>query len=274
MISHWVALLQTAAFAAFLIALVCAPKGKWRTRTRLSKLATAWHEIDVLRDDEQKKELKLLVAGLEQLPCGDFGAFGYFKEKLFKSIDYAIRRHDWYEDQRSKVFQQTLTISLAILTIALTVAGLVIKEKMSVEGIFWCLLVFILIAIVSLVYATVQYNGELNRDRPYRLISDIRFWYFRYNLPDPSSQAESSEAPVKRAQAVAYERSKFFKRLVANLPIERSIREDFEQLFILQVLQRYKMESLERLQWLLVYLSIFTAVEVLLTFLLLAMDRL
>jgi hypothetical protein len=40
---------------------------------------------------------------------------------------------------------------------------------------------------------------------------------------------------------------------VENFYSDKSLREDLEQLFILQVLQLYKTESLTRLRWLLAY---------------------
>jgi hypothetical protein len=107
------------------------------------------------------------------------------------------------------------------------------------------------IAVIALCFAIYHYNKELGADRPYRFISDIRTWYFRYNLPEHSSSGDS--AMLSAANDVANQRKQFFSRVVDNIAPDTSLREDIEQLFILQVLQRYKSESLHSLQWILTY---------------------
>jgi hypothetical protein len=195
--------------------------------------------------------------------------FAYLREKLFRAIDYAIRRHDWYEEQRARVFQQVMTSALWILTASVTIVGIGIRADAGTVGkrfasleLLLGLSVLVIIALVSLLRAVVLYNSELDANRPYRLISDIRFWFFRYNMPAHLAAASTKDDIHAQGEAVISERERFFSRIKANLNLEPSLREDFEQLFILQVLQRYKSDSLRYLRYLLSYLSVFFGIEV------------
>jgi hypothetical protein len=161
-----------------------------------------------------------------------------------------------------------MTISFAILTISLTVTGLVIQKNLNSQysDIFACLGGFIVLSVISIAWSAWLYNSELDKDRPYRSVSDIRFWYYRYNLPARSALISAGESLLSQAQAVLEERKIFFDRISDNLKVGESMREDLEQLFILQVLQRYKSESLSQLRWLLSYLALFTGIEVIITY--------
>lgn len=184
----------------------------------------------------------------------------HFLKKLSSAIDYAIKRHDWYEEQRSKMFQA----AMAILTIVLT--ALTIMSRMgnlSTAPVAWlvaglaggCLLATLRIAYL--------YNIELDADRPYRLISDIRFWFFRYNLPDAltAAKVKDNKQAVALAAAVAEQRKNFVTRALANAELANSVREDLEQLFILHVLQQHKSESLKKLRHVLSFLLLFATAE-------------
>jgi hypothetical protein len=92
----------------------------------------------------------------------------YAGDRISKAIDYASRRHDWYEDQRAKMFQGTVTISSAIFI----VAG--IAKDFSNHGVPIALLGFLAIALIGLGFAVYYYNSELDSNRSYRLVSDIR----------------------------------------------------------------------------------------------------
>jgi hypothetical protein len=236
------------------------------------KLKGNWvadNAIKAAMQGTQAEEIESLVKQFQNALTNEANAFGYFKEKLFRAIDYAIRRHDWYEDQRSRVLQQTMTISFAILTISLGVTSLLIQKAISSSELFATLAGFIGLAVISIGRSAWLYNAELDIDRPYRLVSDIRFWFFRYNLPKASRELLSGDTVRSLAAEVIDERKRFFERIGPNLSLDRSMREDLEQLFILQVLQRSKSESLLKLRWLLAYLALFTAIEVIIVFLLL-----
>ncbi|HEV3397214.1 MAG TPA: hypothetical protein VG100_13800 [Xanthobacteraceae bacterium] len=250
----------------FLGLLFFAPKGVWRTAKKLGKNIAEREKVREKSANARASEIKILQQILMNQSSND--PFAYTKEKLFRAIDYAIRRHDWYEDQRSRVFQQTMTISFAILTISLTVTGLVVQKSLNSQysDIFACLFGFIVLSVISITWSAWLYNSELDKDRPYRSVSDIRFWYYRYNLPAHSTWISGGESLLSQAQAVLEERKTFFDRISENLKVGESMREDLEQLFILQVLQRYKSESLSQLRWLLSYLALFTGIEVIITY--------
>ena len=126
----------------------------------------------------------------------------------------------------------------------------------------------VLLAVFGIWIALLRYNAELDGDRPYRLVSDIRFWYFRYNIPT-HSESVSGGSVLNSAGSVLRERANFIDRISKNFTLKNSIREDLEQIFILQVLQRYKSESLTRMRWSLVYLICCFTIQVLLTIFLL-----
>lgn len=206
-------------------------------------------------DDDLKRSVDELKASLireetatlekhQTLNHPEDNQFASVREKVLQAIDYAIKRHDWYEDQRFRIFQ----VILGVATLALTFAGFYLKSPPGSGLFYWAfggLVVFIFMALVA---GVVLYNRELDADRPYRAIADIRFWFFRYNLPGHSS-GEAPSRFLSRVQAVADERRRFFKRIVETLGPYQFLREDLEQLFILQVLQRHKTESLRRLRW-------------------------
>jgi hypothetical protein len=184
----------------------------------------------------------------------------HFLKKLSSAIDYAIKRHDWYEEQRAKMFQA----SVAILTIVLTALTIMSRVgSLSAQPTAWLVAGLSAGCLLSMLRVAYLYNVELDADRPYRLISDIRFWYFRYNLPGQVAGGEvvDNKQAVALAQSVADQRKQFVERALSNAELVSSVREDLEQLFILQVLQHHKSESLKKLRHVLSFLLTFATVE-------------
>jgi hypothetical protein len=242
-LKFWIA--EAILLLLYLVAAIWLPKGYWKTSRRVGKESPETHAaIEQLHKQLQEEERSLISphATAPTNPLNDF------REKLSHAIDYAIGRHDWYEDQRSRMFQTIL----AVLTFTLAAAGVSLKESTS-TWVSYSAIGFFIISIIALVRGAFLYNKELDADRPYRRISNIRTWYFRYNLPKHSSDLEKGSDVLANAQAVADERKRFAARIVDNFDAVKSTREDMEQLFILHVLQRYKSESLARLRWLVVY---------------------
>src|SRR5260370_38432203 len=108
---------QALLIAAFIGLLFFAPKGIWQTGKKLDKNLAEREEIRERSADARAKETQIVDPVLPNQSSTTNDAFAYAKEKLFRAIDYAIRRHDWYENQRSRIFHQTMTISFAILII-------------------------------------------------------------------------------------------------------------------------------------------------------------
>jgi hypothetical protein len=243
---------QAVLLIAFCFCVFRLPRGVWKTHAKVSEDEEAKEALEDIKKKLQIEELDLVRSDLSA-PTTPQDRFSATREKVFRAIDYAIKRHDWYEDQRARIFQ----IILAISGLALTILGFFVKDVLKDVPHFlpsYCSIAgFFLIILITLSVAVFQYNKELDADRPYRSISDIRFWFFRYNLPLHSSAGKEIDDIQSRAKAVAGERRRFFKRIVENFYSDKSLREDLEQLFILQVLQLYKTESLTRLRWLLAY---------------------
>jgi hypothetical protein len=185
---------------------------------------------------------------------GGIKAESYFERKTFAAIDYAIKRHDWFEDQRARMVQMQVTLATVVVTVLVAVTRGGIPSDMSHRA------AIVVLAIVPLVYvirALILYISHLDSDPPYRLVSDIRFWFFRYNLPKESRAFGLRSDPEKLVEDELAARQTFMARIKDNLDLKKSLREDLEQLYILQVLQRYKSESLSKLRYMVASFVVF-----------------
>lgn len=225
--------------------LIWAPNGKWFWGEARKGLDGS--NIDSLIEAQKNAEIEVV----DRLPkTKDFDEQAYFLNKIQTAIQYAIGRHDWYEQQRSTIYQMTL----AGASFMFVICGMALGATDAVLFHFGYFAVFtVAIAVISVVAALWRYNSELDADRPYRSVSDIRFWYFRYNFPDHSSQSKA-DTNIEIATAELEQRKRFFNKIDGYATLNASVREDLEQLFILQILQRYKSESLTRLRWTLAYM--------------------
>jgi len=248
-------LIEALLLVTYAAAVFCLPKGMWPTRSKLLRDPESNAAIDKLKSEIKDSELRVLNSRVAK-PAAEPDQFSRIQDKLFRAIDYAIRRHDWYEDQRFRIFQTVVGVA----TLALTFSGFFLKDLQPKVHYYLPFAGLFLLIFIALVAALFQYNKELDADRPYRLISDIRFWFFRYNLAQHSSVFSGPNIKA-RANAVAEMRRRFFDRIGEVLESYAGMREDFEQLFILQVLQLYKNESLKRLRWLLGYTLIFLPIH-------------
>lgn len=102
------------------------------------------------------------------------------QDRLYRMIEYAVERHDWYDEQRYRF----LRIGLGVTAVASALAPLLANLPGSIETkslIAFALSVFVLLGTgVSLV---IIYNRGVSKDHPYRRIADIRSWFFIYNQP-------------------------------------------------------------------------------------------
>ena len=261
-------LLEAALVIAFVMALAKRPRGRWEFATRRQTEASTLSadrlkgRLKELRVAQQASELAKVESALSALlataPTAR-DAFDYFTRKLFVAIDYAIKRHDWYEEQRSRLFQTSLTLMTGILTIV----ALVVRSGGSPDiQARVCLWILGTITIVAALRTVLLYDKELDRDQPHRLISDIRFWYSRYNVPLASATSARSDQDEGAAEHVATERTRFVDRLLGNAALPDSVREDMEQLFVLHTLARSKSDSLSAMRWTLSYFVIFAVPQV------------
>jgi hypothetical protein len=230
----------------FLLALFFAPNGVWKMGTRRKPDDTIRKSMASAQDRETEQIVEKLVTGVAQAER-EKTFVSYQLQKLQTAISYTINRHDWYEAQRSGLLTKHLSLTgLTFTAIGLYVGqqkgGVPLETKLMILSIGMLLL-------FSLVYAIHLYNSELDQDRSYRLVSDIRFWYYRYSLPDKVKDYGESLDFQHMANDVLSERRKFLDRAVEQSNLESSLREDFEQLFILHVLIKHKSESLQKIRW-------------------------
>ena len=227
-----------------LIVLTMLPTGSWKSKEEKDDAGSS---LKKKIDSHNADEIKNISSSIQA--DQNIEAIEYLEKKISNSINYAINRHDWYENQRKSIFQFILTG----FSIVIALNGLILKSTETIASSEKYFLIFsFLLAILPVTFALWHYNHELDSDRPYRLVSDIRYWYFRYNLPEKSDNLADATTLTK-AEAVLSERKIFFDRCCENFDYAKSVREDLEQIFILHVLQRYKHESLKKLRYCLVY---------------------
>ncbi|PLU46578.1 hypothetical protein [Sinorhizobium medicae] len=231
--------------AVFMIALIFIPNGVWKIGEKLKANQEINDAALLAREREVAKISSELVSKIRTRGGELDGA--YQIEKIQKAIEYVIARHDWYESQRAVILGAVLTVSG--LVFAGMAAYTAIDEtkgtdpaKFVIASIGSTLLIGI-IAIVNL------YNKELDQDRSYRLIADIRHWFFRYSLPERINHYEGRHDVLNIANDVLREKEHFTNRILEVASLEQSLREDIEQLFILHVLIKHKSDSLQKMRW-------------------------
>src|SRR6266436_873534 len=188
------------------------------------------------------------------------------QDRLYRMIDYAAKRFDWYEEQRFKILQ----VALALITVTAGLSGFLANVRTSMTR---PALIISFIALVILLFTGLKlmqlYNALRGIKYPYREIADIRSWYFKYNfdkLPASLSSDETKAAQEVREVAAAY---KTFATRWAEYANTDSffIEEDLQQVFILQLLQSYRRENLERMHLVLTWgIIIFASVAALAVF--------
>jgi hypothetical protein len=247
----------------FVVLLMAGPDGTWLMGAKRKGLPKHEEKLKALQEDEVQRINKELLSHVDEAERNG----SYQLNKIGSAITNAIGRHDWYEQQRQTVF----TNVVAITGLLLTVLGFSV-DNITFGSKYICIVlstaVVLIVALFRIVYL---YDAELDQDRPYRMVSDIRYWFFRYSLPDRGKRAHEAPAATL-VEEVIKEREKYFDRVLANSELPHSIREDLEQLFILHVLQRYKQQSLQAMRWVLTSLIWALAVEAGVFFLTLTMS--
>lgn len=259
----WVVAFEGALILTFIILFFLVPRGVLRTSSVRKPNPQSAAAVQAIGEETRAAELNvidtLILPLLNESKESRDLTKDHFAKKIFSAIDYAIKRHDWYEDQRSRMLQVTLALTTAVLA---TVA-LIARSDTSLAYSQKLVLFFLgVLTLVSVIRQVLLYNAEFDADRPYRLISDIRFWYWRNNLPNLALVADASKEK-ELAKEVAGERQRFIDRASENVSWKASVREDLEQLFILHCLQRYRAESLGKMRWALTYFTITVAAHLL-----------
>ena len=174
---------------------------------------------------------------------------GLIRDRLYRMIEYAISRHDWYDDQRYRFLQIGLALMAAGAALLSAFSALSKTLMISIQA-FYCLLA-IGIAVfgtgLSLVYL---YNKGVARDHPYRKIVDISSWYFAYNFPSGlSDHLSSSQDLAKKQVKESFDcLERFFGRWLQLAKENQGfLKEDLEQAFILLLMQRYRYQQVKQM---------------------------
>lgn len=214
------------------------------------------------REAEYFKEAKRRTQEIKQNLVKETNFYDKDKisERLYRMILYTIGRQDWYEDRLHRL----LNIGVAFVAASVALAAFMSEVGTNIATLS---MIFGYLAIVSLFCTGISlvhyYSSRLARNHPYRKIVDIRSWYFMYNFPSGLKDALSKKfnKAKQEVEEVIQGYEVFLKRwLEYSRDKDRFIEEDIEQVFILQLLQRYRYQAVKTMSVILYYGIIATAV--------------
>jgi hypothetical protein len=168
-------------------------------------------------------------------------------DRLSKMIDYAIKRQDWYEEQRNK----TLSLGIALLGLAsFLVTGLLNPAIEPMYG-FRIFATLTLLAIVGTGSAIIlEYVSGASEAYTHRGIADIRSWFFAYVVKEPVLKAVIADENnrERNKQIIVDAWKKFVEGWIEyqNHPMG-FVAEDLQQVFILYLFQAMRRRSLRRM---------------------------
>jgi hypothetical protein len=162
------------------------------------------------------------------------------RDRLGKMIEYGVSRVDYYENLRHRY----LTIGLGLFAGGIAFGALLARAKEHIphSALLWGLFSMLAVLLTGLILL-IYYNLTTAKEYAYRVIADIRSWYFRYHLPSNRKLvlSKNREKAVGQAREMTTALEHFLNRWLEFASEKgRFIAEDLEQVFILFVLQRYK----------------------------------
>jgi len=168
-------------------------------------------------------------------------------DRLHKMIDYAIRRQDWYEDQRNKI----LTLAIALLGLSsFLVAGLL---SPAVEKMYWFRMAGGLTEL-SIVWSSFliisEYAVGAQERYTHRNLADIRSWYSAYVIKDAEIDAArfNNDKQKENQETLMKAWENFVKGwLEYQQDGKRRGVEDLQQVFILYLFQGMRRRSLRKM---------------------------
>ena len=167
------------------------------------------------------------------------------QDRLDRMIDYAIDRHDWYDSHRHKFLQIGISLLASGAAISAILARLTNELSIFVEILSW-------VGSISLIftggYLIYLYNNGISQDHPYRKVVDIRSWFFKYNFHSNSIGELSKDPAIAKEQIeTTVEAMKNFSQRWIEIAKDENgfLKEDLEQVFILQLLQKNRSEQVK-----------------------------
>ena len=196
---------------------------------------------------EAAQEAKLQI--MRNLTNGQSGRIkgDQIADRLNNMIGYAAGRLDYYEDLKHR----NLTLGLALFAAALTFGGLLTRAPAFLSPASIVAAALLVLVVLGTGWRMINYYSSTSEpEYSYRMIADIRSWFYRYSLPASSNPLLSEDDEVASAQvnAVRSELEIFVSRwLEYATDTEKLVAEDLEQVFILFTLQRAKAQEVARM---------------------------
>lgn len=187
------------------------------------------------------------------------------KERLYNMINYAIGRFDYYSEQKHKF----LNIGLSFIGVSATFIGILLSNSNSIPSFLkTCGYIDSVILSIAGVVMIFFYNSYMTPNYPYRKIMDIHSWYFKYKFSDKLDYRLSKRK--KKADRQLLEVTQSYMSSVYNWTNKSKIKnyfikEDIEQVAILQLLQKYSWDCVTKMKTTMNWgIALFIAVPILL----------
>lgn len=176
----------------------------------------------------------------------ELGTDSDLQDRVYRMIEYAVGRHDWYEDQRGKLFQA----ALGMLSFIAAAAAIVNSLGGSKYFVFFLCIGLIILGITAC-RLIIMYTQVSEKNHPYRKAADIKSWYYRYTVSgEIIDDLDALVGHEDREAAIDDVRKNFRAFLMAiSGTLDRKIflREDLQQVFILYLLQNYRQTNLKKM---------------------------
>lgn len=170
------------------------------------------------------------------------------QERLYRMIDYAIRRLDDYSTQRHRY----LTLATGLIGFSAAFLGIYANNFARINSpsaFFAALGLFLLI--LSGIIVVLIYNCTTTPDYPHRQIMDIKSWYFIYKFDKELKREMSKNITQAKSQVEGVARSYLNgveDWITSAKKPQYFIKEDIEQVATLHLLQKYGRDSLDNMK--------------------------
>lgn len=221
----------------------------------MSKRTTVGQEEYIAQQKEQFREIKSKAVDAARFNKDELKSL---QDRLYRMITYTVGRHDWYATERDRFLQIGIGLLAASAGIGAVFAQLAEHLTLITNVLVLSTIVSLFATGIGLLYI---YNQGVERDHPYRKVADIKSWYFKYNLPSGLEDEISDDPKLARIQVgeIVDNIDNFVQRWTSLVKEKHGfIKEDLEQVFILQLLQRYRAQQLKRMSRSLFYGLILT----------------